>query len=671
MKFTDFKTAVQRQFNEMKKGDLFRAQVDKDKLWEKYLSSFPEGTNPIFRERTDHDCSACRSFVRSAGDMVGIKDGKLVSIWDVNVGGFYQVVADAMSEYVKSNLIENVFLHPEKACGVDKNYQDTETGVLTWEHFYIQLPNELTCRGMDIGTKLGEARSTKDVMFRALKEITVDSLDTVLELIAQNSLYRGEEQKFAVTEFLKLKKAFDKCLTQNEQDIFCWSRVKGTSPAISKIRSTVIGTLLVDLSDGVDMEKAVASFESKVAPTNYKRPTALVTKGMIEAAKAKLVELGLESALERRYATLSDITVNNILFADHGTKKLMGDVFDEIAAKTSDKTKSMDKVEEVPIDKFLTDILPKAESIEVMLENRHKNNLVSLIAPCDLTAKHLFKWPNGFSWSYTGEVTDSIKEKVKAAGGNVTGDLCCRLAWYNTDDLDFHMKEPGAYEIAYGNKRRPSPCGGILDVDANGGDGNMPNPVENIYYGTETKMKEGTYTLIVNQFSRRMTSDYGFEVEIDFKGTVYHFHYDKTMKSGENVVVAKFKYTKAAGVEIIESLPSSQSVKQVWGVSTQTFHPVLVLMLSPNHWDEKAVGNKHFFFMLQGCVNDGKARGFFNEFLTPELDVHRKVFEIVGTKMKTDESAEQLSGIGFSSTQRNSLLCRVKGSFTRTIKITF
>jgi hypothetical protein len=32
---------------------------------------------------------------------------------------------------------------------------------------------------------------------------------------------------------------------------------------------------------------------------------------------------------------------------------------------------------------------------------------------------------------------------------------------------------------------------------------------------------------------------------------------------------------------------------------------------------------------------------------------------------------EQLSGLGFSSTQKNTLLCRVKGSFTRTIKIMF
>jgi len=76
-------------------------------------------------------------------------------------------------------------------------------------------------------------------------------------------------------------------------------------------------------------------------------------------------------------------------------------------------------------------------------------------------------------------------------------------------------------------------------------------------------------------------------------------------------------------------------------------------------------------FMLDGCVNDGQARGFFNEFLAEELTPHRKVLEVVGSKMKTDTSDHQLSGIGFSSTQRNSVLCRVKGSFNRVVKVVF
>ena len=94
-------------------------------------------------------------------------------------------------------------------------------------------------------------------------------------------------------------------------------------------------------------------------------------------------------------------------------------------------------------------------------------------------------------------------------------------------------------------------------------------------------------------------------------------------------------------------------------------------MLSPNYWDDKEIGNKHYFFMIDGCANESGARGFYNEFLHKDLDKHRKVLEVVGNKLKTATASEQLSGVGFSSTQKNSLLCQVKGSFTRVVKIVF
>jgi hypothetical protein len=39
------------------------------------------------------------------------------------------------------------------------------------------------------------------------------------------------------------------------------------------------------------------------------------------------------------------------------------------------------KIESIPIDKLISEIVPNVDSIEIMLENRHMNNLVSLIAP--------------------------------------------------------------------------------------------------------------------------------------------------------------------------------------------------------------------------------------------------------------------------------------------------
>lgn len=675
MEFNVFKVAVAKQFERMKKHQLFRTGVDKDVLWATYLNSFPEGTNPIYRERTEHDCTCCKQFIRAVGDVVAVINGKVESIWDVVMPEEpgYQVVADALSAKVKSQSISDIFLHYEPTAGTNKSLQQMVDRVITWDHFFINVPKELVRRGGDIASALAEPRESKNVLHRGLTELTMDAIDTVLELIGQRSLYRGEEHQESVKKFKRLKVEFDKLTTDAEKHIFSWTHclIPGS---VARFRNTVIGSLLVDLSAGVDLEDAVKMFESKVAPTNYKRPKALVTPSMVAKAKAELENLGLTSALDRRYAVLADVTVDNVIYANRDAKKTMNrDVFDEVAATSTKRTgkKTFDKVEEVGIETFLTKILPTAESIEVMFENAHAGNLVSLIAPNDPSAGKLFKWNNGFSWSYNGEVADSIKERVKRAGGSVSGDLCCRLAWFNHDDLDLHMVEPSGYEIYFGNRHTISPAGGRLDVDMNAGSGQTREPVENIFYNSRKTMKEGVYKLRVNNWARRETTDVGFEVEIDMNGEVLHFAHPNAVANSATVTVAEIEYTKENGFRLVNSLPHSQTKRQVWGLTTQEFHQVNVVMLSPNYWDEHGVGNKHYFFMLDGAANDGLARGFYNEFLSEELSAHRKVLEMVGSKLALAPAAAQLSGLGFSSTQPASLLCRVKGKFTRVVKIVF
>jgi len=686
MEFKDFSTAVQRQFVLMKEQPLFWMNIDKDKIWQIYLESFPEGSNPIYKTRTHHDCNCCKSFIRNAGGIVTIVNNQLVSIWDIQIGGHYQVVANALSNYVKSCSIDNIFLYDQKKIGQMVTYQNTEQGVLEWDHFAIQLDNKhiaLTERkprdqgpgyiaGRDIGSKLSQARSNHDVFLRGLKEITTSAIDTVVEIIQQGSLYRGSEHLSSVRKFAELKLEFLSLKDHNTQDRFVWSRLSSVHTSVSIIRNTVIGTLLTDISNGKPLDQVVGSFESKVAPTNYKRTTALVTQSMIEKAKQQLESLDLMASLDRRFAVLEDISINNILFADRTAKKHMQNVFDELSATAPIKKNSnqdLSKIDSVPIEDFINKILPNIDSMEVFFDNKHTSNLVSLIAPCDLTAKNLFVWPNPFSWSYKGEVTDSIKERVKRAGGNVTGDLRCSLSWFNHDDLDLRMVEPNKHVIYYGNKRSVSPNGGMLDVDQNFS--SLTNtPVENIVYKNKNVMRSGVYELFVHQYTKRKMNDVGFEIEIECENTLYNFSYNKDVKYNECIRVATIEKINNE-IKIHSNLQSTSSSRLEWNIPTQSFHRVQTFMLSPNFWNNQAIGNKHYFFILEGCKNDDSARGFFNEFLKTDLHEHRKVLEMVGSKMKVQPSDNQLSGLGFSSTNRNELLCKVSGNFTRIIKLIF
>ena len=55
LNFGDLKSAIHTQLSEMAEQDLFVTDVDKDVMWDTYLASFPEGSNPMFRKRTEHD----------------------------------------------------------------------------------------------------------------------------------------------------------------------------------------------------------------------------------------------------------------------------------------------------------------------------------------------------------------------------------------------------------------------------------------------------------------------------------------------------------------------------------------------------------------------------------------------------------------------------------------
>jgi hypothetical protein len=666
--FHGFKQKIHQQFEEMTGGCLFVTDVNRDELWDTYMDSFPEGTNLIFRERREYDCQCCKQFIRACGNVVSIVDNKLVSIWDIDIGGHFQIVANALSALVKSNAIKDIFFHPKKKIGTDKNLQELENKeILEWSHFHFYLPSKFVKSKGDIPSILSEIRGTKDVFKRSMKDISLEATETVLGLIDQNSIYRGEEFRDAVDRFsidkkesLSIDQGYDNWLWQRSIEI-------GNS---ARIRNTAIGTLLIDISSDVGLDDAVKMFESKVAPTNYKRPSALITKNMISNAQKKVVELGIEDSLSRRYAIAHDITVNNVLFADRSAKKDMG-VFDILSESAPDNIKNLDKVDEVTIDTFIKNILPKSENIDLMFENRHSNNLMSLIAPQDHLTKNIFKWDNNFSWAYNGEVADSMKERVKKAGGDVSGILRFSIQWNdgddNQNDFDAHATEPNGNLISFRNKRM-HPSSGKLDVDITSPGKDIA--VENITWTDLDRMQKGRYKLLVHNFAHNGGKT-GFTAEIEYDGQVYSYSYAKELRHDEKVVVAVINFNRETGIKFIESLPSTNTPKEIWGISTENFRRVSMIMNSPNHWDGNKTGNRHTFFILEKCKNDKSARGFFNEFLKEDLRDHRKVFEVLASKMRVEKSDNQLSGLGFSSTQRNSILCRISGSFSRIIKINF
>ena len=680
MTFTEMRDKLITHFEEMTQrvDTLFEAAVDKDALWNLYLDSFPAGTNELYRERTEHDCSCCRQFIKSVGNAVTIKDGVVTTIWDFRTDDdTYQPVLDALSAYVKSCVISDVYISQFKKIGCLENYEQSENGqVKTWTHFFLELPDEFVItQRVSIGEYKGKYRGRRNVFKRSLDEISIDAVETVLELITSNTLYRGEEWNAPLTQFLKYKKEYDRLTDDTAKDMYAWEKSIEAGITVGKIRNHSIGVLLVDISEGMDLDKAVRRYERIVAPANYKRPKEIYTKKMLEDAKNTITELGYLDSLPRRFATLDDITVNNILFSNRDSAKRIDralDIFGEMEREVAVNPKKFSKVDEIPVERFVTDVLPTATEVEVYLENKHSGNMVSLIAPQNKDAKTMFKWNNNFGWAYAGNVTDSMKERVKAAGGKVDGDLRFSIQWNESgkdgSDLDAHCLEPDNNEIFYGNKRSVR-TRGMLDVDIRYPSGKIA--VENITWSDRRTMLPGTYKFAVRQYECRGYNN-GFTAEIEFDGQIYSFEYNKSMRTNEIVPVAEVTINIAGQFMIKELLPSNVSPKDIWGVKSNTFVPVSVVMYSPNYWDEQdGIGHRHYFFMLKNCVNPETPNGFYNEFLKNDLMEHKRVFAALGSKMAVEAVDDQLSGVGFSATKRDELIVKVKGATERVMKVKF
>lgn len=488
MIFKEFSKKIREHFNEMAEGSkrLFEVEFDYEEMKNLYLNSYPEGSNEIYRKRREFDCSSCEKFIRDIGNVVAIKNGQLHTIWEPDIeDGVYSVVAKALDWYIREKKVKGVYLRKAERIGTPVNRKIFPSGEIEqYSHLFVELPE--ICKYTGTGTSSFERekaafRDTRNVFKRSLDEIDSEAIEIVLELISQNSLYKGAEWKNALQELKTYKKEYDQLQSEREKELWSWEKSIDAGMTVGRIRNRSMGTLLVDLSEGMDLDLAVKKYEQIVAPANYKRPKAIFTKKMLEDAKKTITELGYMDALQRRFATLDDITVNNILFSNKdAAKRISGadDLFGEMEKDVAINPKKFSKIEEISVRDFINNVLPTAK----------------------------------------------------------------------TD--------------------------------------NDP--------------------------------------------------------------------------------------KDMWGLRTNQFVPVSVMCYSPNYWDEQqGIGHQHLFFMLKDCVNPEEPNGYYNEFLKPELEQHRRVFEALGAKAHVKDTDDQLSGVGFSLTRRNDLVVKVKGATERVLRVKF
>lgn len=706
-----FSKQVQDRFAQMSQtGKLFRVELTGQQIWDLYLSSFSKENDPVFRDpnSTTHNCNHCKNFIRRYGNIVSVDEFyNVATMFDVDADEELKNTTKVLSAAIKKSKITEVFFEtfnelnslPYESCsktnkvfqlGVASNpkrYTKEESekfGVVkpdeirTFNHIHLMLDKEFVdMSGNSVESLMGNFRDAKNVFQRAMETISLDTLNLVKDLINQGSLLDGTTHLYKIEQIIPLKQEYDN-LPATQRDNWCW--VKSFKLPFAKFRNELIGVLCAELSEGEELNKACQSWNKRVDPSNYMKVTAPITKKQIEEAKAFVEENGYTESFNRRFATIDDIKVSEILHSNVGEGKIKSvSIFDGVkSTSTRHKRNEFDGVEEVAIDKFMKDILPSCTSVEAFFANSHQGNLVSLTTANIADSKPIFKWNNNYSWTFNGNLAgkSQIKEAVKTAGGRVDGVLRFSMIWNDgnggdNSDLDAWCKQPDGVQIGYSTGYRKDRGNGTtnysgqLDLDNTQPSGQLA--IENIYFADLRKMKDGVYKFWVNQFSARNSQ--GFKAEIEFDGETYTYEYNKSVSG--NIQVAEV-LLKNGQFTIKHLLPESAvSSKEVYGLETNQFHKVNLVCLSPNHWGENNVGNKHYFFMLDGCKSPVSIRGFHNENLLPELAQHRKVLEVLGATNMIEPAKKQLSGLGFNATVRDELIVKLQGTHKRIIKIKF
>jgi len=671
--FKAFADQINHQFARLQKGrDLFVVDCTGDELYAHYLAAFPDGTNPLYRERTEYDCSNCKNFIRNFGGVIAIDpdDLSVQTVWDGN--GFeypYGAVAAQMREFIQNRGIRGLFRVSQPSFSAQKTVTLKDGHTETHHHFYGTAASKFVTRD---GAQAGEYDTSVQVLTDSLARITPDAINTVLELINARQLYRGEEHLAKLEAF---RTALARYLTLEPELRGRYIAATAPNLGVARFKNSVIGSLVEDIATGMDTEAAVRSFEAKVAPANYQRTAQIVTPRMVEEGLKFIEERGLNVA--RRLARLDDVSVNNVLWVSGEARPLMKDGLAGIlAAATTQKAVTVNdkNTTEISIDAFMADVLPRATGVRLLVEPGLAGHFMTLTTADGEPGGNLFKWNNNFAWSYSGGVTDSIQERVKAAGGNIKALLRFSLSWGNYDDLDLHVQYaplPGtrgpSQHIHFRDKQSKIPgLRGGLDVDMNAGSGQTRSAVENIAF---TSLVPGIYQVFVHNFSKREAIDVGFTLQVADGANITNYTHAAPVDNGKNVPCVTTKVDANGKITFTPSKALTQTSSEVtgkkWGVDFGQFADVHTVMLSPNYWDDNAVGNKHYFFILKNAKTDEQPRGIYNEYLNNDLAKHRKVFDVIGEHTKPALSDEQLSGIGVSSTLRKSVVTEVSTTSSR------
>lgn len=386
-RFPEVQNEVIRAFNKATLGHSYLYTVDTTGLFEAYLGGFPSA-----QERQFHNCNSCRRFIETYGGLVTIDaTGKCQSVmWDFTPAAqeFVQPVRNMLAA-VDMAAVTGVFYTREVQWGIPRNHSRKHGH--DWDHFFVlpdpkfvsrdrlKTPHELRML----------AQETYDMLGRAVAEFSPEVINTASMLLRSDSRARQERFMKPLQDFQQAQAILRAKSTRPEAR---W-HFTATQPNVARIRSSVVGQLLQDLSSGVESAAALKAFMQRVDPNYYMRTQSAPKAGNLKQAEDVVQKLGLAEAVERRFARFDE--VRGLAWTPKSTyEKAVGGIFAKLYPKP--EAKALTKGQTMTWLKFVHEVLPGAESITYIVPAARKP--YAHITACAVDGQSsLFKWGHEYS----------------------------------------------------------------------------------------------------------------------------------------------------------------------------------------------------------------------------------------------------------------------------------
>jgi hypothetical protein len=455
--FLPFAEAVRKRYTASVAGGAPLFTTDAGDLWERYLEGFDDPD-----ERQQHNCNCCKNFIRHYGGLVTIDDKGIQhsALWDeALVPVSFEKAALGLRKAAVRATVNGVFLSSETTWG------NAKTGL--WNHFSLTQSSERVHRDR-VNTAfqvMAQKKQDFGTLKHGLADYSRDVVASAVNLLESETLFRSEKVIAPAKFLLAIHDAYQGKF-KHRHDNLIWKAVATAPVGFCTPRSSMIGTLLDDLKEGMSVELVKSRFKTKMDPLQYQRPQSAPSAGNIAVAEKLVEKLGIQNSLKRRFARLDEVeTIWKP--AAPASAPAAGGVFGHLTPKGaafSMQAAPVAPVKNITWEKFFRTVVPKALSMEMQMRSVSAA-FVALVTAEDPDAPPILQWDkedkrNPFSWYlYSGGSMPGNWNLPSSGWIKVNGISLKPSAWHRDPDAEDNQGK-GALFILDGCRdlRAPGLC---------------------------------------------------------------------------------------------------------------------------------------------------------------------------------------------------------------------